>query len=73
MNRMHLQDRYRDVAWAMEQFEQAEYAYVGGETGRTASLIMSRFVWYAWATPSISTPPWTARRWTYSGGTGAYA
>jgi nitroimidazol reductase NimA-like FMN-containing flavoprotein (pyridoxamine 5'-phosphate oxidase superfamily) len=35
MNRMHLQDRYRDVAWAMEQFTEAEYAYVAanGEDG----------------------------------------
>ncbi len=35
MNRMHLQDRYRDEAWAMEQFEAAEYACVAvnGEDG----------------------------------------
>ena len=35
MNRMHLPERYRDEAWAMEQFEAAEYAYiaVNGEDG----------------------------------------
>ena len=35
MNRMHLPERYRDEAWALEQFEKAEYAYVAvnGEDG----------------------------------------
>ncbi len=35
MNRMHLPERFRDEAWAMEQFEAAEFVYaaVNGEDG----------------------------------------